>query len=405
MTYQLHWDDKQLRLNKKDRKKLLDHQRFVAFKKMLLKIFMTQEHNRAMIAKFTKLSEVMDFIEKQRRVNPFIEQQVLRCDPLILNDFNEGDWQYSQVRIKYLETLKGYDEELNMINMIKKNEHEQRMIQQGYNMDSKKERKGIGSKIVGGIKRIFNKNTRESKVNFQYINDINNINMEDDYLNQGIDDLLIQQDNEGFNDRNKRAELYKDYNDNLITSPKLEYDEMILQNRSFFSLKQLMKAKMVSQAENISDLHEKSEKFDLNPRIELDLMSSNANGQQSNAIDDLLNFKQPYKGEKSENKSNIHVFFASNLGTYEVTKVHTMHPKALRNGVETILKICKNYKTIQQIDLAAFSQDKHNEDYFWNLVFWFKYQSLPYLWMAPFLSHLSPTEQGSPTRSTMQTEM
>lgn len=134
-------------------------------------------------------------------------------------------------------------------------------------------------------------------------------------------------------------------------------------------------------------------------------MSANGNSQPICA-NDLLNLKQPYKGEKMENKSNIHVFFASNLGTYEVTKVHTMHPKALRNGVETILKICKNYKTIQQIDLAAFSQDKHNEDYFWNLVFWFKYQSLPYLWMAPFLNHLSPSEPGtsSSTRSTMQTE-
>lgn len=51
--------------------------------------------------------------------------------------------------------------------------------------------------------------------------------MEEDFLNQGMDDLLLQQDNEGFNDRNKRAELYKEYNDNLITSPKLEYHEMI----------------------------------------------------------------------------------------------------------------------------------------------------------------------------------
>lgn len=84
----------------------------------------------------------------------------------------------------------------------------------------------------------------------------------------------------------------------------------------------------------------------------------------------------------------IVVLLVTELGTFEVTRVNAMHPKALRNGVESLLRVCKNYKTIQQIDLSAFSQDKNNEDYYWNLVFWFKYKSLPYLWMAPFLKHL-----------------
>jgi hypothetical protein len=45
--------------------------------------------------------------------------------------------------------------------------------------------------------------------------------------------------------------------------------------------------------------------------------------------------------------------------------------------------------------MSAFSQDKNNEDYYWNLIFWFKYKSLPYLWLAPFLKHL-----GGPDRMT-----
>ena len=129
-------------------------------------------------------------------------------------------------------------------------------------------------------------------------------------------------------------------------------------------------------------------KFDLNAHIQLDLKNQNASNT-NNAIDDLLNFRAPYKNERSDNRSNIHVNFSTSLGTYEVTKVQAMHPKVLRNGVESTFKICKNYKSIQQIDLAAFSQDKHSEDYFWNLVFWFKYQGLPFMWMAPFISHLS----------------
>lgn len=78
--------------------------------------------------------------------------------------------------------------------------------------------------------------------------------MEDDQTNFGIDELIFEQDHEGFNDRNKRAELYKEYNDNLITSPKLDYEEQIMQSRSFFSLKQLIKAKSVKEADIIDEM-------------------------------------------------------------------------------------------------------------------------------------------------------
>jgi hypothetical protein len=30
---------------------------------------------------------------------------------------------------------------------------------------------------------------------------------------------------------------------------------------------------------------------------------------------------------------------------------------------------------------------KEEQDLYWNLVFWFKYIGLPYLWLAPFIHH------------------
>jgi hypothetical protein len=64
MTYQLHWEDKQLRLSKKDRKKLLDLKRFYVFKNALIAMFKDKENIRATIQKYTKLSEVNEFIVK-----------------------------------------------------------------------------------------------------------------------------------------------------------------------------------------------------------------------------------------------------------------------------------------------------------------------------------------------------
>jgi hypothetical protein len=64
MIYQLHWEDKQLRLSKKDKKKLLDHKKFNAFKNTLLNMYKDKETIRASISKYTKLSEVNDFINK-----------------------------------------------------------------------------------------------------------------------------------------------------------------------------------------------------------------------------------------------------------------------------------------------------------------------------------------------------
>jgi len=33
------------------------------------------------------------------------------------------------------------------------------------------------------------------------------------------------------------------------------------------------------------------------------------------------------------------------------------------------------------------------ESLFWNLVFWFKFANLPYLWMAPYVAHLDAQDK------------
>ena len=96
---------------------------------------------------------------------------------------------------------------------------------------------------------------------------------------------------------------------------------------------------------------------------------------------------------KSCNRQNlveaeIQVKVGSTLGAYEVQRVALIHPRNLRSEVEGVLSIDKQYKTIQQLDLSAFSQVPEEQDLFWNLAFWFKYANLPYLWMAPYAAHL-----------------
>ena len=44
------------------------------------------------------------------------------------------------------------------------------------------------------------------------------------------------------------------------------------------------------------------------------------------------------------------------LGTYEITKVKFKSPKKMRLDIESLLKVDRFYKTIQSIDLSAFSQ-------------------------------------------------
>jgi len=60
----------------------------------------------------------------------------------------------------------------------------------------------------------------------------------------------------------------------------------------------------------------------------------------------------------------------------------------MRSEVESLLKVDRFYKTLQQIDLSAFSQAPREIELYWNVVFWFKHINLPYLWLCPYSSHL-----------------
>ena len=51
----------------------------------------------------------------------------------------------------------------------------------------------------------------------------------------------------------------------------------------------------------------------------------------------------------------IQVLVHSDLGTYEIAKVRLQDPKKMRSEVESLLKVDRFYKTLQKIDLSAFS--------------------------------------------------
>jgi len=52
---------------------------------------------------------------------------------------------------------------------------------------------------------------------------------------------------------------------------------------------------------------------------------------------------------------DILVQLSTSLGVFNIQRVQTLQPKALRSGVESVLRIDKSYKTLQQIDLSALS--------------------------------------------------
>lgn len=106
----------------------------------------------------------------------------------------------------------------------------------------------------------------------------------------------------------------------------------------------------------------------------------------------FLNLKTKKSGSKANGGAQIKVNAATNLGTFEILKVEAMEPIALRGGVQSVLGIDKQYKTLQQLDLSAFSQILEDQQLYWNLVFWFKFTQLPYIWMAPYLHHIVDTE-------------
>lgn len=84
----------------------------------------------------------------------------------------------------------------------------------------------------------------------------------------------------------------------------------------------------------------------------------------------------------------IQVLLRGDLGTYEITRVRLQGPKKMRSEVESLLKVDRFYKTLQMIDLSAFSQAQREIELYWNAVFWFSQQDLDYLWLCPYTSHL-----------------
>lgn len=137
------------------------------------------------------------------------------------------------------------DEILNEKNQEIKREHEQQMIDQMNNNDKSEKKKGIGTKLYGGLKKIFHLKGREAKVNFSSINDNYQLNQDDEYQIIPIDELITS-DIGNFPNQHKRSQLQEEFDRNLINRPKFKYEEcehQISKERSFCSIKQLMKAK------------------------------------------------------------------------------------------------------------------------------------------------------------------
>jgi len=61
-------------------------------------------------------------------------------------------------------------------------------------------------------------------------------------------------------------------------------------------------------------------------------------------MEEFFDLKQ--SNMQSENKMEIKVIAVNQLGVFEITRVKAMQPKALRSGVESTLKMCKSYKTL-----------------------------------------------------------
>lgn len=51
----------------------------------------------------------------------------------------------------------------------------------------------------------------------------------------------------------------------------------------------------------------------------------------------------------------IQVLMYGDLGSYEIVRVRLYGPKKMRSEVESLLKVDRFYKTLQKIDLSAFS--------------------------------------------------
>lgn len=93
--------------------------------------------------------------------------------------------------------------------------------------------------------------------------------------------------------------------------------------------------------------------------MELDLVPASTGGKSSDngaaAIEALLNLKSKKTSGRQGAGTQIKINAASNLGTYEIQRVDAIDPISVRGCIQSVLGIDKQYKTIQQVDLSAFS--------------------------------------------------
>jgi hypothetical protein len=72
-------------------------------------------------------------------------------------------------------------------------------------------------------------------------------------------------------------------------------------------------------------------------------------------VEGFLDFNEKNKSKLPQKTMDILVQLSTSLGVFNIQRVQTLQPKALRSGVESVLRIDKSYKTLQQIDLSALS--------------------------------------------------
>ena len=174
------------------------------------------------------------------------------------------------------------------------------------------------------------------------------------------------------------------------------FEELLQRPRSFFSLTQLRKAKKIKEGK-LESKNVLTEEDVANARfkLKLNLVDFRCNhckttGQRPTFTMDGLMHKLKCKTCEQDDmvRGYIQVLLHGDLGTYEITRVRLQGPKKMRSEVESLLKVDRFYKTLQKIDLSAFSQAGREMELYWNAVFWFNQQDLDYMWLCPYTSHL-----------------
>lgn len=96
------------------------------------------------------------------------------------------------------------------------------------------------------------------------------------------------------------------------------------------------------------------------------------------------------------------VDLVTDLGTYELARHKLQHPKYLRQNVENIIDINREYNSLSQIDISAFSQmtSMSRQAEYWTAIYWFRSIGLPHMWLAPYACHIMddnhPESRGKP---------